>query len=90
MQSTGTSVNDLVFITGMTTPLVQQYVDDPRRLPMAVLAQLAAAMGCRVSVMLYPNVETPDGPVHPEIFLKFWQAAGRPKTVFDLEEGGTG
>jgi transcriptional regulator with XRE-family HTH domain len=74
---------------GISKGRISQIFNDPGNISLDTIVRLARAVGLKVSVIAYDDVDDPNnerGPANAEIFNILWERAGRPFDMWDIRE----
>jgi transcriptional regulator with XRE-family HTH domain len=73
---------------GISKGRVSQIFNDPGNISLDTVVRLSRALGMKVTVTAYEDVNDPGnerGPVNSDIFRIIWERAGRPVDMWDIQ-----
>jgi len=82
------SQNEIASKMNKTSGRVSQLLNNPGNLSIRVMAELAQALGMKVSIVAYDDGDHKNarGPIDPEVFVKSWEKLGRPADLFEVRD----
>jgi hypothetical protein len=71
-----------------TSGRVSQILNNPGNLGLKVMVETAGSLGMKVGVIAYDDHDPTNGngPIDPDVFVKCWERAGRPASIFEVED----
>lgn len=81
------SKSELAKKLNVSCQCVTRFMNGQQNHSVESLVRYAKALGLNVALVTYEKPQD-RGPIHPEIFYKCWEKAGKPETFSDLEGAG--
>jgi transcriptional regulator with XRE-family HTH domain len=88
MEEKEISRSELAALLNKSNGRVSQVFNNPGNLSLRVIVEFARTLGMKVSIVAYDDGDAANdnGPINPEVFVKSWERAKRPRDLFDAAE----